>query len=299
MQSGWIKLYRRILETSAWQSNEPFDSRSAWIDLLLTACRDDKTVMFGGQTVNIRRGSLITSRKKLAERWNWSERKVRTFIAMLEREQQITCQGGSKYSIISVMNYASYQDRKGAERMSGQQNDQVSDQLAFQVKPAHSQGKTDFCDQQNDQVSDQQNDHKQEDKEDKEYIISSRARAKQTNLPSEVNQDTLPQEMPIPSGEGDRFWPEVVELYNRNIGVITPIIAEQLRELVREVGFSCYERAVRRAVNNGARRYRYIETVARGLAAGIDYQQRKPAGDIWGSAFSVLTGGTNGNDNQG
>lgn len=74
-----------------------------------------------------------------------------------------------------------------------------------------------------------------------------------------------------------------MELYNRNIGVITPIIAEQLRELLREVGFSCYERAVIRAVNNGARRYRYIETVARGLAAGVDCQQRKSTGggDIW------------------
>lgn len=300
MQNGWIKLHRRILESDAWQSNEPFDGRSAWIDLLLTACRENKTVMLGGKAVILNRGSLITSRKKLAERWNWSERKVRTFLSGLEREQQIACQAGNKFSIITVLNYGAYQDKKEAEHMSGQQNDQVSDQQTVQVKPAPQAGGAGFSDQQSDQVSDQQNDHKQEDKEDKEYIISSRARAKQTNSPNEVNQDTLPQEMPIPGGEGE-WWPKAVELYNRNIGVITPIIAEQLRELLREVGFSCYERAVIRAVNNGARRYRYIETVARGLAAGVDYQQRKSAGggDIWGNAFSAFTGGKNGNDNQG
>lgn len=131
-----------------------------------------------GKAVILKRGSLITSRKKLAERWNWSERKVRTFLSGLEREQQIACQAGNKFSVITVLNYGAYQDKKEAEHMSGQQNDQVNDQQTIQVKPALQVGGAGFSDQQSDQVSDQQNDHKQEDKEDKEYIISSRARSK-------------------------------------------------------------------------------------------------------------------------
>ena len=45
---GWIKLYRKMVDCCIWQSNEPFDKRSAWVDLLLLMQHKDKKMMVDG-----------------------------------------------------------------------------------------------------------------------------------------------------------------------------------------------------------------------------------------------------------
>lgn len=284
--NGWVKLHRKLLLTELWNSNEPFDQRSAWIDLILRAAHAEQKV----NGITLTRGQLITSRAKLAEHWHWSERKVRTFLAQLEKVGQIFCIANNRFTIITLNNYSVYQDKIG-----DQQNDQQSDQQNDQQATSQNAGskrtfrdKRPTGDQQSDQQNDQQNDHIQEDKEDKEYICCN-ARAKQTFQRKEVNQDCLPQEMPIPGGEAEEYL-EARKIYESNIGPLTPMIDSQLRELTREVGLACIERAVRKACTNGARRYRYVDTVAHGLAAGIDYDRPK-GGDIWGKAYSDFTGG--------
>lgn len=43
---GWISLYRQIKESWIWKDKEPFDKRSAWIDLLLTVNYKNKKIPF-------------------------------------------------------------------------------------------------------------------------------------------------------------------------------------------------------------------------------------------------------------
>ena len=45
---GWIKVHRDLNDHWIWKSKEPFDKRSAWIDLILLAnFKDFKTVKKG------------------------------------------------------------------------------------------------------------------------------------------------------------------------------------------------------------------------------------------------------------
>ena len=66
MDKGWIKIYRQIQDCCIWQRNEPFDSRSAWIDLLLTATHSERKLIINNEDVRIRRRSFVTSIVKLS-----------------------------------------------------------------------------------------------------------------------------------------------------------------------------------------------------------------------------------------
>lgn len=109
MDKGWIKLHRKILDCSIWNSREPFDKRSAWIDILLSASHKDLNLMIGGINEKIPRGSFMFSIEKLCDRWGWSRNRVKRFLALLEREQMIETKRTNKGTLISVLNYNAFQ----------------------------------------------------------------------------------------------------------------------------------------------------------------------------------------------
>lgn len=84
---GWISIYRQIIDNWLWKSNEPFDKRSAWIDLLLMVNHKTENIEFNGKIIAIERGQRITSIEKLADRWKWSRHKVSNFLIKLEKER--------------------------------------------------------------------------------------------------------------------------------------------------------------------------------------------------------------------
>jgi DNA replication protein len=55
--------------------------------------------------------------------------------------------------------------------------------------------------------------------------------------------------------------PNIYTLYEQNIGPLTPMIAEQLREAEKEFPAAWIEDAVRIAVTNNVRKWRYIEAI--------------------------------------
>lgn len=87
---GWISLYRQIIDNWIWRSNEPFDRRSAWIDLLLMVNHKTEKIEFNGSIIEIERGQRITSIEKLATRWKWSRHKVSDFLNRLEEERNVS-----------------------------------------------------------------------------------------------------------------------------------------------------------------------------------------------------------------
>ncbi len=87
---GWISIYRQIVHHWIWKSNEPFDKRSAWIDLLLMVNHKTENIEFNGKIIQIERGQKITSIEKLADRWKWSRHKVSNFLNKLEKERNVS-----------------------------------------------------------------------------------------------------------------------------------------------------------------------------------------------------------------
>lgn len=93
---GWISIYRQIQEHWLWKSNEPFDKRSAWIDLLLMVNHKSEKIDFDNKILDVGRGEKITSIDKLSKRWKWSRHKVSDFLNRLEMERYVGTDKGQQ-----------------------------------------------------------------------------------------------------------------------------------------------------------------------------------------------------------
>ena len=115
---GWISIHRKLQEHWIWESKEPFDKRSAWIDLLLMVNHQKEKVEFDNTFIEVERGQRITSLEKLAKRWQWSRHKVSNFLDVLERDRMLVQVRDSKKTLISIQNYDKYQLEKTERDMS-------------------------------------------------------------------------------------------------------------------------------------------------------------------------------------
>ena len=110
MAYGWISIHRKIQQSDIWLDNEPFDKRSAWIDLIMMANHEDKQILFNGKFIEVKRGEKITSLKQLSDRWRWSRSKVRRFLNLLESGSMIELKVKQRYTSYKVVNYNVYQN---------------------------------------------------------------------------------------------------------------------------------------------------------------------------------------------
>lgn len=121
---GYIKLFRDIQDNSLWTSSEPFDHRSAWIDLLLLANHKDNKIFSDGDMLEIKRGQFLTSSRKLAERWRWSRVKVERFMSVLESEQMVCRKRATRKAtsgtLVTIVKYDTFQ---GADEEKKPQNE--------------------------------------------------------------------------------------------------------------------------------------------------------------------------------
>jgi len=113
---GWICVHRCIQDCSIWESNEPYDRRSAWIDLLLSANHDDKLITFNGGPMTIKRGQYLTSVRKLAERWNWSNDRTLRYLRLLESLGMIHKDSDRCRTLLTIENYSVYQDVSNTDK---------------------------------------------------------------------------------------------------------------------------------------------------------------------------------------
>lgn len=115
---GWISLHRQLQEHWLWKSKEPFDKRSAWIDLLLTVNHQKEKVEFDKGLIEVERGQRITSLEKLSKRWRWSRHKVSDYLNQLEQDGMLVQVRDNKKTLISIENYDKYQSQKETLDMS-------------------------------------------------------------------------------------------------------------------------------------------------------------------------------------
>lgn len=103
--NGFIKLHRRMVEWE-WYTDVP--TKTLFLHLLLMANYED--AKWRGKTV--KRGQRITSIRKLAEETGLSVKQVRTALDKLERTGEVAREGANSYTLITIENYAKYQDKR-------------------------------------------------------------------------------------------------------------------------------------------------------------------------------------------
>lgn len=125
MDEGYIKLYRSMKD---WEWYQDSNTKVVFLHLLLNASLKDSRFM----GYEVPRGSLVIGRRKLAKELNITERAVRTALKHLKMTNEVTIKATNRFSIVTVVNWESYQ---GRHYKSDQQNDQQSDQQVTNKRP--------------------------------------------------------------------------------------------------------------------------------------------------------------------
>jgi len=118
MGEGFITLHRSVQKHWIWQEPEAL---KFWIALLQEANWQEKKTMFNGSLLTVKRGELVFGRIKYSRLLNISEKKIRRYLDLLQKEQMIGQQKTNKYTLISITNYESYQNEANKGPTKGQQ----------------------------------------------------------------------------------------------------------------------------------------------------------------------------------
>lgn len=100
--SGWIKIHRQILE---WEWYSDTNTFRVFLHLLLKANHKEKKY----RGINLKIGTIITSRDILALETGLSVRQIRTALDKLKTTNELTIKTSSQGTVIEVVNYKKYQ----------------------------------------------------------------------------------------------------------------------------------------------------------------------------------------------
>jgi DNA-binding phage protein len=115
-RKGWIKVHRKILDNPVVFKDA--DHFAVWMYLLLEATRKEYPVIFGGEKIMLKPGQLTKGRSQIARETGVEQSKVYRILKSLKNEQQIEQQTSNKCTLITVLNWETYQ---GDEQQPEQQ----------------------------------------------------------------------------------------------------------------------------------------------------------------------------------
>ena len=126
-KSTFIKLDRKILD---WEYYENITTFKLFIHLLLTANIKDKS----WKGITVKRGQLVTSLENLSQQTGLSVQQVRTALKNLISTNTVTNSSYSKFRIISIKNYDSYQGGNKAPHKQITNNQQTDNKQITTTK---------------------------------------------------------------------------------------------------------------------------------------------------------------------
>jgi hypothetical protein len=106
MQRGYVKLWRKSLD-AGWISNHKLWVFWTWC--LMKATHQEYDQIVGCQTVHLFPGQFIFGLKAAAKELKLSIQSIRTLLDFLKTSQNLTIKPTNKFSIISIINWSTYQ----------------------------------------------------------------------------------------------------------------------------------------------------------------------------------------------
>lgn len=243
----WIKLYRKFVE---WEWYSDVNCKVVFLHLLLTANWQPKR--WQGRVIDV--GEVVTGRESLAEAVGISVQNVRTVLKRLVESDVIEIDTTNKFTVIKIKNFEKYQEN--------QKNQPTTNQAETQTREAvEGVGDLEVNHQLtiNQPTTNQQVTTPKELKKErnKEYNNIDGGAYNIYNNYNIGDAPPPPKKSEVPSSEVG----EVFSLYEQNIGVLSPIIVDILKDRITAQGAALVSLAVVEAVKNGAKSIKYIEKV--------------------------------------
>lgn len=109
MDKGFIKLHRKILDNPIMEKPEFV---AIWLYILLNTAYENKPIILERKKSHIPRGFLLTSKTKIADHFKLPRTNVIRILNYFESEGMIKTKSTNKYTLIEVINWGKYQDRR-------------------------------------------------------------------------------------------------------------------------------------------------------------------------------------------
>jgi hypothetical protein len=106
MERGYVKLWKKSLDSGMLQNPELW---AFWSWCLLKATRRTYKQMVGYQEIELQPGQLVFGREAVAKELKSSAQTIRTCVKTLVKQKNITIKSTNKFSIISIVNWNTYQ----------------------------------------------------------------------------------------------------------------------------------------------------------------------------------------------
>lgn len=120
---GFITIHRAVWDHPSF-APEPFTEREAWFWMLSAAAWEAKTVRVGRAIIDLKRGQLAFSIRFLAEKFQWSESRVRRRINRMTSDALVYVETTREATLLTICNYDKYQlQRRTDDRTSDAQNE--------------------------------------------------------------------------------------------------------------------------------------------------------------------------------
>ena len=107
--NGWIKLHKSIMDNWVWSDAVAL---RAWLDLLMSVNYVKKKILFDGELISIEKGQIMTSIRKLADKWDCTPRKAGKLLQCFVDDQMIELKKTKRGTLLTVVNYSIYQDER-------------------------------------------------------------------------------------------------------------------------------------------------------------------------------------------
>lgn len=124
---GWLKLYRDLIDKPLWL-NSTLEQRVILVTILCMANFAPKKWEYNGEMFDLQAGQFVTSLPSLVSKCNSKEittQKVRTALKRFEKLGFLTDKSTNKYRLITIVNWAMYQDFDSEDNK--QDNSQLTD----------------------------------------------------------------------------------------------------------------------------------------------------------------------------
>ena len=116
MSRGWISLHRKILDNPILTRGRAYSRFEAFVYMLLKANHKDNEVLIGNQKIQVKKGSFITSQKKLMKEFNWGTSRLRNFLKLLQNDDMIEINTNAISTYITINNYKTLQGLQTANK---------------------------------------------------------------------------------------------------------------------------------------------------------------------------------------
>lgn len=217
--TGWIKLHRKLLDSPIFQNEKLF---KVFAYCLMKASHKEHTQLVGRRVVHLQKGQFVFGRKRASEELRLKESTVRDYVKLLEKLGTIDIKSDNKFSVITVVNWAIYQND---EEIFDSKNDKKSTTNQHQMDNKSTSNQQQINTNKN--VKNVEND--KNEKNEKNVVV------------------------------GDDFA-TIYNLYQENIEQIpSPITTEKLTQDMDHYGKELVAYAIRKAALNNSHNYKFID----------------------------------------